>query len=172
MKLYLSHLKNYKNVFKNNKNKKKYMFIIYFFKVRMTLAFNNNYFYDLPQDIQDRITDIKKELILQDEKTKKQLTDKLHYLKNCDDYSDDLTDEMFEMMDVATILNTLVSNYLLYDYEFYPNCYSKDFIVDKLNEAYRDGRGLFNKKEKVIDMVFNTFTKEEVVFMIKNLVTY
>lgn len=94
--------------------------------------------------------------------------------KNCDDYSvdNDLTDEMLEMMDVVTILNTLVDNYLIYDYYYHLNRYSKDFIVDKLNKAYRDGRGLFNKKEKVIDMVFNTFTKEEVVFMIKNLVTY
>ena len=153
---------------------KKNIYFIYFFKVRMTIAFKNNYFYDLPQDIQNKITDIKKELILQDENTKKQLTDKLHYLKFCDDYTDDddLTDEMLEMMDVATILDTLVNNYLLYDYYYHPNCYSKDFIVDKLNEAYGDGGRFFNKKEKVIDMVFNTFTKDEVVFIIQNDITY
>ena len=136
----------------------------------MTPAFKNNYFYDLPQDIQNKITDIKKELIIQDEKTKKRLQNKLHYLKNCDDYSDDLTDEMFEMMDVPTILDTVVTNYILYDYDYldyYPNCYSKDFIVDKLNEAYGDGGSLFNKKEKIIDMVFTYFTEEEVVFIIQ-----
>ena len=131
-------------------------------------AFENNYFYDLPQDIQNKITDIKKELILQDEKTKKRLEDKLHYLENCDDYSDDLTDEMFEMMDVPSILRAVVTNYIIYDYDYYPNCYSKDFIVDKLNEAYGDGGSLFNKKEKVIDMVFTYFTEEEVVFIIRN----
>lgn len=146
------------------------MIIIYFFKVTMSPAFKNNYFYELPQDIQDKIIDIKKE---QDEKTKKRLEDKLHYLKNCDDYSDDLTDEMFEMMDVANILSYLEAHYILYDYDnldFYPNCYSKDFIVDKLNEAYGDGGSLFNKKEKVIDMVFTYFTEEEVVFIIQNIV--
>jgi hypothetical protein len=138
----------------------------------MTPAFKNNYFYDLPQDIQNKITDIKKELIIHDENTKKRLEDKLHYLKNCDDYSDDLTDEMFEMMDVATILSYVVSNYILYDYNYYTNCYSKDFIVDKLNEAYGDGDTFTNKKEKVIDMVFITFTEEEVVFIIQNKLSY
>ena len=43
---------------------------------------------------------------------------------------------MFEMMHVATILSYVMSNYIIYDYDYYPNCYSKDFIVDKLNEAY------------------------------------
>jgi hypothetical protein len=132
-------------------------------------AFENNYFYELPQDIQDKITDIKKE---QDEKTIKRLEDKLHYLKNCDDYSDDLTDEMFEMMDVPTILSYVASDYIIYDYDYYPNCYSKDFIVDKLNEAYGDGGSLFNNKEKVIDMVFTYFTEEEVVFIIQNKLSY
>ena len=39
--------------------------------------------------------------------------------KNCDDYSvdDDLTDEMLEMMDVVTILNTLVDTWIAAPYE-------------------------------------------------------
>ena len=122
----------------------------------MTPAFKNNYFYDLPQDIQNKITDIKKELIIQDEKTKKRLQNKLHYLQNhyydCDDdddLTDDLTDEFILMKDVGDILDTVVTNYILYDYDslnIYPNCYSKDFIVDKLNEAYGDGDKFINKK--------------------------
>ncbi len=138
----------------------------------MTLALKNNYFYDLPKDIQNKITYIKNELILQDENTKKQLEDKLHYFKYCDYDSDDLTDEMLEMMDVATILSYIVSNYVIHDYDYYPNCYSKEFIIDKLNEAYGDGGSLFNKKEKVIDLVFTYFTKKEVVFIIQNQLSY
>lgn len=148
------------------------MIIINFFKVRMPLLFKKNYFYDLPKDIQNKITDIKKELILQDENTKKQLKDKLHYFQFCDNYSDDLTDEMFEMMDVATILDKLVDYYFLYDYDLYPNCYSIDFILDKLNEAYGDGDLYYNNKEKVIDMVFTYFTKDEVVFILRNEISY
>lgn len=138
----------------------------------MPLAFKKNYFYDLPQDIQNKITDIKKDLILQDQNTKKRLTDKLYYLKNCDDHSDDLTDEMFEMMDVATILDVLVNNYIIYDYCYHPNCYSIDFIVDKLNESYEDGDLYYNGKEKIIDMVFITFTNEEVVFILREKISY
>lgn len=138
----------------------------------MPPAFKKNYFYDLPNDIQNKITDIKNDLILQDENTKKRLKDKLHYLKNCDDYSDDLTDEMFEMMDVASILDMLVDYYFLYDYHLYPNCYSKDFIVDKLKEAFGDGDLYYNNKEKVIDMVFITFTTDEIVFIVKNEISY
>ena len=132
------------------------------------LTFKNNYFYELPQDIQDKIIDIKKE---QDEKTKKRLKNKLHYLENCDDYSDDLTDEMFEMMNVPTILGYVVTDYIIHDYDntyLYPICYSIDFIVDKLNEAYGNGDRFRNKKEKLIDMVFTYFTEEEVVFIIRN----
>ena len=148
------------------------MIIIYFFKVRMTQVFKQNYFYDLPQDIQNKITDIKNDLILQDEKTKKRLNDKLHRLKFCDNDYDDLTDEMFDMMDVATILDMLVNYYIIYDYCYHPNCYSIDYIVDKLDEAYEDGGLYYNGKEKVIDMVFITFTKEEVVFIIRNQISY
>jgi hypothetical protein len=78
---------------------------------------------------------------------------------------------MFEIMDMATILSYVMSNYIIYNYDYYPNCYTKDFIVDKLNESYMGGGSLFNKK-KVIDMVFITFTKEKVVFIILNQLSY
>ena len=47
---------------------------------------------------------------------------------------------MFEIMDMATILSYVMSNYIIYNYDYYPNCYTKDFIVDKLNESYMGGR--------------------------------
>ena len=138
----------------------------------MSPAFKKNYFYDLPQDIQNKITDIKNDLILQDQNNKKRLKDKLHYFQFCDNYSDDLTDEMLEMKDVATILDMLVNYYVIYDYCYHPNCYTKDFILDKLNEAYEDGDLYYIKKEKIIDMVFTYFTKEEVVFILRNEISY
>lgn len=134
----------------------------------MPPAFKKNYFYDLPQDIQNKITDIKNDLILQEENSKKRLSDKLKYFKYCDKDSEDLTDEMLEMMDVATILDCVSVNYFLNNY----NCYTIDFIIGELNEAYEDGKLLFNKKEKVIDMVFTYFTKDEVVFIIRNQISY